>query len=69
MLFADETRTTPIATLHTIRQQMMREQGRPNMALADFVAPRDSGRADYIGGFAVTAGHGEDVAYPALRGR
>jgi 5-methyltetrahydrofolate--homocysteine methyltransferase len=40
---------------------MMREQGRPNLALADFVAPRDSGRADYLGGFAVTAGHGEDV--------
>ncbi len=31
------------------------------MALSDFVAPRDSGRADYLGGFAVTAGHGEDV--------
>jgi 5-methyltetrahydrofolate--homocysteine methyltransferase len=61
LLFADDTRTTPIATLHTIRQQMMREQGRPNLALADFVAPRDSGRADYLGGFAVTAGHGEDV--------
>jgi 5-methyltetrahydrofolate--homocysteine methyltransferase len=60
VLFADDTRTKPIATLHTIRQQMMREQGRANMALADFVAPGDSGRPDYLGGFVVTTGHGEE---------
>jgi 5-methyltetrahydrofolate--homocysteine methyltransferase len=60
VLFEDDARTKPIATLHTLRQQMMREQGRANMALADFVAPRDSGRLDYLGGFAVTAGHGEE---------
>ena len=52
-----------LATLHTLRQQMAREQGKPNLALADFVAPKESGVADYIGGFAVTAGIGEeDVA-------
>jgi 5-methyltetrahydrofolate--homocysteine methyltransferase len=56
-VYADDTRTTTVATLHTIRQQMAREAGRPNLALADFVAP--VGTPDYIGGFVVTAGHGE----------
>jgi 5-methyltetrahydrofolate--homocysteine methyltransferase len=56
-VYADETRTTTVATLHTIRQQMARDAGRPNLALADFVAP--VGTPDYIGGFVVTAGHGE----------
>ena len=46
--------------MHTLRQQMVRESGRPNLALADFVAPKETGIADYIGGFAVTAGLGED---------
>jgi 5-methyltetrahydrofolate--homocysteine methyltransferase len=62
-LFADETRKIPLATLHTLRQQMRRDGGKPNLALADFVAPKESGLADYVGGFAVTAGIGEeDVA-------
>ena len=62
-LYADDSRGVPIATLHTLRQQMARDSGRPNLALADFVAPKDSGVADYLGGFAVTAGIGEeDVA-------
>jgi 5-methyltetrahydrofolate--homocysteine methyltransferase len=62
-LYTDDTRTQRLATLHTIRQQMAREQGKPNLALADFIAPKESGIADYIGGFAVTAGIGEeDVA-------
>ena len=52
---------TPIATLHTLRQQLSRREGRANAALADFVAPRGSGLADYIGAFAVTAGIGEDA--------
>jgi 5-methyltetrahydrofolate--homocysteine methyltransferase len=47
--------------LHTLRQQLARREGRANVALADFVAPRDSGRQDYIGAFVVTAGIGEDV--------
>ncbi len=54
-LFADEARRTPLATLFTLRQQLTRRDGRPNLALADFVAPRDGGR-DYIGAFVVTAG-------------
>jgi 5-methyltetrahydrofolate--homocysteine methyltransferase len=60
-IFADETRKTPIATLHTLRQQLARREGRANLALSDFVAPRASGLADYIGAFAVTAGIGEDA--------
>jgi 5-methyltetrahydrofolate--homocysteine methyltransferase len=62
-LYAGDTRKKRLATLHTVRQQMAREQGKPNLALADYVAPKDTGLKDYIGGFAVTAGIGEeDVA-------
>jgi len=62
-LYTDDTRAKRLVTLHTIRQQMAREQGKPNLALADFIAPKESGIADYVGGFAVTAGIGEeDVA-------
>ncbi len=46
------------AVVHTLRQQMEKPPGRPNLALADFVAPTGSGVGDYLGGFAVTAGHG-----------
>ncbi len=61
VLFQDETRQNELATFHTLRQQMLRgENGRANLALSDFIAPEDTGVADYIGGFAVTAGHGED---------
>jgi len=61
VLFADDTRASERAVLHTLRQQMERTSGaRANLAMADFVAPEDSGIADYVGGFAVTAGHGED---------
>ena len=55
-LYADETRAAPIATLHTLRQQLSRRDGRPNLALADFVAPASSGVGDYVGAFVVTAG-------------
>ena len=61
LVFADEARVHPIATLHTLRQQLARREGRANVALADFVAPRASGLADYIGAFAVTAGTGEQA--------
>jgi 5-methyltetrahydrofolate--homocysteine methyltransferase len=62
-LYTNETRKEPLAILHTLRQQMAREGGKPNLALADFVAPKETGLADYVGGFAVTAGIGEeDVA-------
>ncbi|MGB6510651.1 MAG: vitamin B12 dependent-methionine synthase activation domain-containing protein, partial [Xanthobacteraceae bacterium] len=61
LVFADEARSKPTATLHTLRQQLARREGRANVALADFVAPRASALADYIGAFAVTAGLGEDA--------
>lgn len=49
---------TVICTFHTLRQQNKKAEGLPNFALADFIAPKDSGVHDYIGGFAVTAGIG-----------
>jgi 5-methyltetrahydrofolate--homocysteine methyltransferase len=60
LVYADEARATPKTVLHTLRQQLTRREGRANVALADFVAPRGSGLADHIGGFLVTAGIGED---------
>jgi 5-methyltetrahydrofolate--homocysteine methyltransferase len=61
LLFADEARGEPAAVLHTLRQQLTHRENRPNLALSDYVAPRASGLADYIGAFAVTAGIGEDA--------
>ena len=58
IVYGDKARKFPIQTLHTLRQQMAREADRPNLALSDFIAP--SGVEDYIGGFVVTAGIGED---------
>ncbi len=60
-LFTDETRTAELETFYTLRQQLSKRDGRPNVALSDFVAPIDSGAKDYIGGFVVTAGV-EEVA-------
>ena len=60
-LFADDSRAAPIATLYTLRQQLARRDGRPNVALADFVAPASSGARDYVGAFVVTAGMGDDA--------
>ncbi|MBC9879315.1 methionine synthase [Bradyrhizobium sp. INPA01-394B] len=59
VLYADESRTKSIATLHTLRQQLEKREGRFNAALSDFVAP--AGVPDYVGGFVVTAGIGEDA--------
>jgi 5-methyltetrahydrofolate--homocysteine methyltransferase len=59
-LFADDARTRPLATLPMLRQQAPRTDGLPHLSLADFVAPLESGRADFLGAFAVTAGHGVD---------
>ncbi|GBL44806.1 5-methyltetrahydrofolate--homocysteine methyltransferase [Sulfuriferula multivorans] len=55
-IYTDESRTQVAMTYHALRQQMEKPPGRPNMCLADFIAPRDSGVKDYIGAFAVTAG-------------
>jgi 5-methyltetrahydrofolate--homocysteine methyltransferase len=62
LLFGDEARREPVAVLHTLRQQLARREGRANLALADYVAPRASGLSDYIGAFTVTAGIGADEA-------
>ena len=60
-LFADESRKEELATFFTLRQQLSKRDGRPNVAMSDFVAPVDSGKQDYVGGFVVTAGI-EEVA-------
>ncbi len=53
----DDTGNGEVLTvIHTLRQQMQRTNGRPNFALADFIAPKESGVTDHIGGFVVTAG-------------
>lgn len=49
-----------LATLHHLRQQAAKPDGKPNYSLADFVAPKDSGVTDYVGGFIVTAGIGAE---------
>jgi 5-methyltetrahydrofolate--homocysteine methyltransferase len=58
-VFADESRGVRLATFHTLRQQTKRTD-RPCLALADYVAPLESGVPDWIGLFAVTTGHGSD---------
>ncbi len=61
VLYSDEARTRPLTTLHTLRQQLEKREGRYNLALSDFIAPQSSGVPDYIGAFVVTAGIGEDA--------
>jgi 5-methyltetrahydrofolate--homocysteine methyltransferase len=61
VLYTDESRASRLEVLHTLRQQVSRERDTPNLALADFVAPKESGKPDYVGGFAVTTGIGEDA--------
>jgi len=60
-LFTDDERSKQLATFFTLRQQLTKRDGRPNVALSDFIAPLDTGKSDYIGGFIVTAGI-EEVA-------
>ncbi len=55
-LYTGESRARELATLFTLRQQLLRRDGRPNLALADFIAPVESGKPDYIGAFVVTSG-------------
>ena len=59
-LYTDESRTKILTTFHTLRQQMDKPEDQPNYALADFIAPRESGRADHLGVFALTTGLGVD---------
>ena len=57
-IYSNESRTGVRRVLHTIRQQIQKSQNEPNIALADFIAPKENGVEDYIGMFAVTAGVG-----------
>ncbi len=59
-VYGDESRTNTLAVFHTLRQQAEKRAGEPNRALSDYIAPKDSGRGDYIGGFVVTAGIGAE---------
>ncbi len=59
-VYTDESRKEVLAQFHTLRQQIKKPKGQSNYALADFIAPKESERVDYLGGFAVTAGHGVD---------
>ncbi|MCX7097463.1 MAG: methionine synthase [Methylococcales bacterium] len=58
ILYTDDSRTQRLETLHHLRQQNIKAPGRPNYCLSDFIAPVGSGKADYIGAFAVTTGIG-----------
>ncbi|MFV8174774.1 methionine synthase [Mycolicibacterium peregrinum] len=57
-VYTDETRTEVLTTLHNLRQQGEHRDGIPNRSLGDFIAPKSTGLADYVGAFAVTAGLG-----------
>ncbi len=57
-VYADESRKKVLMTLHSLRQQTDKPAGQPNQSLADFIAPKSTGLADYVGGFAVTTGIG-----------
>jgi 5-methyltetrahydrofolate--homocysteine methyltransferase len=59
-LYESEERTEVLARIHTLRQQFSKGTDRPNLALADFVAPKESGKPDWVGAFAVTTGIGQD---------
>ena len=59
-VFANEDSITSLATFHTLRQQTPKTPGKPNRALADFIAPEDTGRRDYLGGFVVSI-HGVEA--------
>ncbi len=62
-IYTDDSRKKVLTTLHTLRQQMVREGAgneRANAALADYIAPKETGIADYIGAFAVTSGIGTE---------
>ncbi|WP_075107905.1 methionine synthase [Neptuniibacter marinus] len=59
-LYTDDSRSEVLMTVHNLRQQTEKIAGKPHMCLSDFVAPKESGKADYLGAFAVTAGHGCD---------
>jgi len=66
VVYAGDDRAHEAARFHTLRQQRPRSDGKPLLALADFIAPRDSGIGDYVGGFAVTTGIGLETMVSRL---
>ncbi len=66
-IYTDESRRDVLMTFHNLRQQTEKPAGQFNHCLADFVAPKDSGVRDYLGGFAVTAGIGIDERVASTR--
>ena len=65
-VYADAAHQQQLATLHHMRQQGDKPNGKPNLSLADFIAPAESGVADYVGGFCVTTGHGVEERAAAV---
>jgi 5-methyltetrahydrofolate--homocysteine methyltransferase len=65
-VYAGEDRSQVRAVLRGLRQQMEKGPGRPNLCLADYIAPKDSGKRDWVGAFAVTAGIGLDAVCAAF---
>jgi len=68
-VYADESRSCLLTTFHFLRQQNEKPEGQHNHSLADYIAPKDSGRIDYLGGFAVTAGHGVEAFAQEFRAK
>ncbi len=66
-VYSDETKDGILVTFHTLRQQGLMQSGAPNLALADYIAPRDGGLSESIGGFAVTAGIGAEELAQSFR--
>ncbi len=68
-LYTDESREQKLSTIHFLRQQIAKREDRHDMCLADFVAPKDSGVGDYMGGFVVTAGLGIEKKLAEFKAR
>jgi 5-methyltetrahydrofolate--homocysteine methyltransferase len=66
-VYTDDDRSTVLTTLHHLRQQGEHRTGVPNRSLGDFVAPRETGLPDHVGGFAVTAGLGGEAKVKEFR--
>jgi len=68
-VYADEQRSRLVAQFHHLRQQQDKPAGQCNHCLADYIAPKDSGRLDFLGGFAVTSGHGVETLAAEYRAK
>jgi 5-methyltetrahydrofolate--homocysteine methyltransferase len=68
-IYADEASREVVTVFHSLRQQLEKPADQFNHALADYLAPKDSGHLDYLGGFAVTAGHGVEAFAAEFRAK